>query len=98
MAVDDAENPLQLLARASYLQDSPDSRNGKSPLSMRAAASRDKRHEGDQSLYAFFAPARARLDIGDEVDPVALGLVSDEEASTLFSLYDETNAHSLCRE
>jgi hypothetical protein len=87
LAVDDAENPLQLLARASYLQPSPDSRQGKSPQTVRRASMSTKGECSPDDLYAFFAPARVHLDIGDDIDPVSLGRVSEEEATTLFTLW-----------
>lgn len=85
LAIDDAENPLQLLARASYIQPSPDSRHGSSPqVPLMAVASPQQKSEDD--IQAFFAPASVHLDVGEDVDPVSLGLVSDEEAESLFSL------------
>jgi hypothetical protein len=86
LAVDDAENPLQLLARASYLQPSPGSRYGKSPQAMHAPSRSERAKGSSEDLQAFFAPARANLDIGEDLDPVSLGLVSEEEADSLFAL------------
>ena len=89
LAVDDAENPLQLLARASYLQPSPDSRHGRSPQTTRTPQNTAHQSRGEntsEDLYAFFAPARALLDVGDDIDPVSLGLVSEDEAAALFDL------------
>jgi hypothetical protein len=89
LAVDDAENPLQLLARASYLQPSPDSRQGRSPQTTRTPQNTSKQAQSENTsddLYAFFAPARALLDVGDDIDPVSLGLVSEDEATALFDL------------
>ena len=37
-------------------------------------------------IQAFFAPAQVHLDVGPDVDPVSLGLVSEEEADKLFNL------------
>ncbi|KAF7543098.1 hypothetical protein G7Z17_g11016 [Cylindrodendrum hubeiense] len=85
LAIDDAENPLQLLARASYIQPSPESRHGSSPGLPLIAIASPAQGSGDE-ISAFFAPARVHLDIGDDVDPVSLGLVSDEEAESLFTL------------
>lgn len=92
LALDDAENPLQLLARASDLQLSPTGvrHEPKSPLPQLSAALITLPHE--RSLFAkpsaksFFVPVRANLDIGPEVDPVDLGLVTFDEAESLFSL------------
>jgi hypothetical protein len=90
LSLDDAENPLQLLARASGLQLS-------SPQSSDAYASPSTaRHYGSErddkvSIHQFFLPMKAGIDIDGrlsaEADPIAIGLVTIEEAQTLFSLY-----------
>lgn len=41
----------------------------------------------EQSAKSFFVPARANLDVGDDLDPVELGLVTFDESESLFSLY-----------
>lgn len=83
LAIDDAENPLQLLARASYIQ-AP--RSSPSPLHSRAGIYGSPR-ETDESatLETFFTSAQVSLDVGDEIDPISLGLVTEEEAEKLFS-------------
>jgi hypothetical protein len=40
----------------------------------------------DVSAKSFFIPAQAKLDIGPDLDPVDLGLVTFDEAESLFSL------------
>lgn len=77
-SVDDAENPLQLLARASDLSAPTKQTSYLSPPRFPGAA-------GDQQLKDFFGPFRPSLDIGTEIDPIELGLVTEEEASILFS-------------
>ncbi|KAF5710555.1 hypothetical protein FMUND_9480 [Fusarium mundagurra] len=83
LAIDDAENPLQLLARASYIQPSPESRHGNSPIQAHTASTQG---QTEDEIQAFFAPAQVHLDVGPDVDPVSLGLVSEEEAEKLFNL------------
>ncbi|KIL86619.1 hypothetical protein FAVG1_09874 [Fusarium avenaceum] len=83
LAIDDAENPLQLLARASYIQPSPESRHGNSPMQAHTASTTG---QTEDEIQAFFAPAQVHLDVGPNVDPVSLGLVSEEEADKLFNL------------
>lgn len=83
LAIDDAENPLQLLARASYIQPSPDSRHGNSPQQAHTASTTG---QTEDEIQAFFAPAQAHLDVGPDLDPVTLGLVSEDEADKLFHL------------
>lgn len=90
LALDDAENPLQLLARASDLQLSPtgvrNKPNSPLPLSEGALAFTQSALAGEPSAKSFFVPARAHLDIGPDVDPVDLGLVTFDESESLFSL------------
>lgn len=77
--VDGAENPLQLLARASYFRPSTEPRPQPSPQKPRQEESVDDIHD-------FFASPRSDLDVGDDIDPISLGLVSEEEAEGLFTL------------
>jgi len=86
LALDDAENPLQLLARASDLQLSPaETRKVPAPLQQQQAISRTQGH--NSCANSFFVPVRASRDVGPELDPIELGLVTVEEAESLFSLY-----------
>lgn len=73
--VDSAENPLQLLARASDL--SATQQYAQSPHS---AYSRS-----DTDLQAFFGPFHPKLDIGEDIDPIDMGYVNYEEADLLFN-------------
>ncbi len=84
LAVDDAENPLQLLARASYFTPSAEERGKRSPQKTRqdAAAASDAEHA---KLNDFFSITRSDLDVGDEIDPISLGLVEEDEAEMLFT-------------
>lgn len=88
LALDDAENPLQLLARASDLQLSPTGMRHvpKSPLSVPAPAMFQSNITTEPSAKSFFVPTRANLDVGPDVDPVDLGLVTFDESESLFSL------------
>ena len=81
--LDDAENPLQLLARASDLH---------------VPSIKPREHRSDSSdpqhVKWYFAPVRAKLDIGEDVDPVDLGLASLEEAEMLFSYFFHNLSHT----
>jgi hypothetical protein len=82
-SVDDAENPLQLLARASDLSAPTNQAPYVMPtstLGSRFSATRD------QKLRDFFGPFRPSLDVGPDIDPIELGLVTEEEAAILFAL------------
>lgn len=88
LTVDDAENPLQLLARASNLQLSPTpSGTGASPA--HSARRKDKRQKpgndgGKSDIESFFTGVRVNLDVGEDIDPIEMGLVTEAEADELF--------------
>ncbi|KAJ6094259.1 hypothetical protein N7467_003104 [Penicillium canescens] len=99
LTLDDAENPLQLLARASDLQLSPTGvrRAPRPSLPLPGAplaVSQDNAIPGEPSAKSFFVPARANLDVGSEVDPVDLGLVTFDESESLFSFFYQNLAHT----
>lgn len=98
LALDDAENPLQLLARASDLQFSPTGARGaqNSPLTLALqTAIPQSSHEGqDPGAKSFFAPVRASRDVGSDIDPIDLGLVTVEETESLFMLYVQSYVSS----
>ncbi|OAA55469.1 Zn(2)-C6 fungal-type DNA-binding domain protein [Cordyceps fumosorosea ARSEF 2679] len=87
LAVDDAENPLQLLARASYFTPSADERGKRAPQKSRqdAAAASDNSASEHAKLNDFFSITRSDLDVGDDIDPISLGLVEEDEAEMLFT-------------
>lgn len=82
-AVDDAENPLQLLARASDLSGSPNIVEHSSNVTFQVSnqASLPAR---DSDLQSFFGPFRPSLDVGPDIDPIDMGLVTEEESASLF--------------
>jgi hypothetical protein len=81
--VDDAENPLQLLARASDLSGPPNKTSYTANLSP-SSQSRNPSVGRDPELQTFFGPFRPSLDIGSDIDPIDMGLVTEDEATTLF--------------
>ncbi|KAJ5709834.1 hypothetical protein N7493_009426 [Penicillium malachiteum] len=97
LALDDAENPLQLLARASDLQLSPTGLR-RVPKSSQPAivpsVSQDFSSSVDFGAKSFFVPVRANLDVGSELDPVGLGLVTFDESESLFSFFYQNLAHT----
>ncbi|KAJ9145377.1 Protein priB [Pleurostoma richardsiae] len=97
LAVDDAENPLQLLARASNLHLSPQASSEQSPgtaVSAHPPATLGEQDEEMADVQAYFAYSKFNLDVGPEVDPITLGLVSEEESETLFSFFHQNLAHT----
>lgn len=81
--VDDAENPLQLLARASDLSVPPSQplsgHRSSGMLHSRADSTRD------YDLKMFFGPFHPSLDLSEDIDPVDMGFVTLEEADVLFT-------------
>lgn len=89
LAVDDAENPLQLLARASNLHLSPDSSQDQSPGAAASLHPASSVHDDDPEMRQvenFFGTTHFNVDKGDDYDPIDLGLVTEEEADMLFDL------------
>lgn len=86
-SVDDAENPLQLLARASDLSAPNKQTSYLSPPRFPGAV-------GDQQLRDFFGPFRPSLDVGEDIDPIELGLVTEEEATILFTYFYDNLSHT----
>jgi hypothetical protein len=86
LAIDDAENPLQLLARASYFHPPSGRRSRRhSPQNPRQHnASSSKSDPESTRVQQFFSQTKVKLDIGEDLDPVDLGLVTMDEAESLF--------------
>lgn len=88
--LDDAENPLQLLARTSELLSSIGasgnaSGNGHLPSKSLPTQEVVSGHDHDSNLATFFGRFRPRLDVGPDLDPVELGLLTVPEAEALFT-------------
>ncbi|TPX12679.1 uncharacterized protein E0L32_000856 [Thyridium curvatum] len=103
MGVDDAENPLQLLARASRLELSPNGGGGRAALKRASSGAagdhhrssrKRKEHPDEDNIRSFFSPLRVNLDVGEDVDPIDLGLVTEDEAESLFSFFHANLAHT----
>ncbi|TDZ14894.1 Satratoxin biosynthesis SC1 cluster transcription factor SAT9 [Colletotrichum orbiculare MAFF 240422] len=126
LAIDDAENPLQLLARASNLQLSPKPISGLSPKQPGPRAGRKKQQQQQQrqqqqqqqqqqqiqqiqqlqqrqqaehsdedlEMQSFFTSVRVNLDVGDDIDPISMGLVTEDEAEQLFAFFHNKLAHT----
>lgn len=90
LAVDDAENPLQLLARASNLHLSPPSSEhaGSSTMASASLHSILNNSSGKDitDIERFFNSSQFSTDTEFDMDPINLGLLSEEEADTLFAL------------
>lgn len=72
--LNDAENPLQLLAHASDL----------SRLRLHPGSYQDS-DQSSEPVQAFFSPLRPKIDVSPDMDPIELGLVTQSEAEELFN-------------
>lgn len=90
LAVDDAENPLQLLARASNLHLSPTSSEAAGSSNMASVSLQGMLNSTSgkdmADIERFFNSTQFSTDTEFDMDPINLGLLSEEEADTLFSL------------
>ena len=88
LAVDDAENPLQLLARASNLHLSPPSSDHAASGATGSGSLQSLlNHNKDiAEIERFFNSTQFALDTDADMDPINLGLLSEEEADALFVL------------
>ncbi|KAI0376306.1 hypothetical protein F5Y04DRAFT_213390 [Hypomontagnella monticulosa] len=96
LSLDDAENPLQLLARTSELLSSitPQGQGTSAGrLPSKSTPNRGIAGEGDD-LQKFFGRFQARLDVGEDLDPIELGLITLTEAEELFTYFYEKLAHT----
>jgi hypothetical protein len=89
LAVDDAENPLQLLARASNLHLSPPSSDHAGSGVTGTASLQSLLNPSNKDMAEierFFNSTQFSLDTDADLDPINLGLLSEEDADALFLL------------
>ncbi|RYP76658.1 hypothetical protein DL770_007197 [Monosporascus sp. CRB-9-2] len=90
--LDDAENPLQLLARTSELLSSIEPQQ---PLVTTSASNSQKPGSARRNdLQRFFGSFQPRLDVGEDLDPIELGLLTLAEAETLFAYFFDKLSHT----
>lgn len=100
LALDDAENPLQLLARASDLQFSSAECRDAPILSTSSGSQSSLRPNSSPNedlpiARSFFVPVKAKLDLGPDMDPIELGLTTLHEAELQFAnSFYENLAHT----
>lgn len=93
LALEDVENPLQLLARASDLRIA-------SPRALHeSVSSPESRINGSDhgpflDVHRFFLPIKACLDQGPGLDPIDVGLVTSDEAQMLLAYFYKHLAHT----
>ncbi|KAJ4376554.1 hypothetical protein N0V86_006667 [Didymella sp. IMI 355093] len=90
LAVEDVENPLQLLARASDLRIVSPENHAPTP----GSRVNGSEHSAFLDVHQFFLPMKANLDQGAGYDPINIGLVTKEEAETLLTYFHQKLAHT----
>lgn len=83
--VNHADNPLQLLAIASAIPENHDSEIAMSTTSMTSPGKGSSLSFDDEEIILFFSPITSNLDLGRDLDPVDLGLVTEAQAEELFA-------------
>lgn len=92
LAVDNADNPLQLLAMASSMPtQSPVAVITPSPGTATGQASADV---DDTELHEYFGSLMPVLDNSPTIDPIEMGLVTSEEADSLFKYFYDSLSHT----
>lgn len=95
LALNNADNPLQLLAMASVLPgQSPSTTMSTSPAGAASQPGVTDSNTGDTELQQFFGSLMPNLDNSPDFDPINLGLVTQEEANTLFAFFYERLSHT----
>ncbi|KAI4603782.1 hypothetical protein KJ359_003602 [Pestalotiopsis sp. 9143b] len=93
LSLDDAENPLQLLARTSELLSAIHPRVA-TTIGLPGHSVPKPGQRSDNDLQRFFGAFQPRLDVGEELDPIDLGLITLAEAEALFSYFYDKLAHT----
>lgn len=84
--INHANNPLQLLAIASAIPEHQDSETIASTAGNPSPNELSSHGADDDETLLFFSPIVSKLDIGQDLDPIGLGLISETEAEALFDL------------
>lgn len=94
-ALNNADNPLQLLAMASILPgQSPSTTMSTSPAGVASQPGATDASVGDVELQQFFGSLMTTLDNSRDLDPIHLGLVTTDEADSLFAFFYDRLSHT----
>ena len=91
LTINNAGNPLELLAIASAMPEdlttaSPSTIAKVSPVNLGSSGRvQSMISDDDDQTQLFFSPTTTRLDLGPEIDPIELGLITQHEAQKLFN-------------
>ncbi|KAK4940626.1 hypothetical protein LTR10_019256 [Elasticomyces elasticus] len=95
LALNNADNPLQLLAMASVLPgQSPSTNMSTSPAVIASHQTTSDNHLADADIQQFFGLLMSNLDNSPDLDPIELGLVTAEEADSLFTYFYDRLSHT----
>lgn len=95
LALNNADNPLQLLAMASVLPgQSPSTAISTSPAGVLPPPGANEANADDTELQTFFGSLMPRLDNSPQLDPIELGLVTQDEADSLFTYFYDRLSHT----
>ncbi|KAL5345467.1 hypothetical protein ACLOAV_009840 [Pseudogymnoascus australis] len=94
-SVDDAENPLQLLASASDMAVSPQPlANTQPPASSGPFYTAAAKEDEDKDLQTFFGPLSPNLDVSEDIDPIDMGYITSGETVALFNFFYQNLSHT----
>jgi hypothetical protein len=87
-SVDDAENPLQLLASASDMAVSPPQTLANTHTQAPASSGPfyPAKEDEDKDLQTFFGRFIPNLDVSEDIDPIDMGFITNGETIALFNL------------
>ena len=95
LALNHADNPLQLLAMASILPaQSPSTTMSTSPAGAVPQPTASDVNGAEAELTQFFGSLQPTFDNSPDLDPIEMGLVTTEEAESLFAYFHERLAHT----
>lgn len=85
-SVDDAENPLQLLASASDMAVSPPQTLANTQAPASSGPFCPAKEDEDKDLQTFFGRFIPNLDVSEDIDPIDMGFITNGETVALFNL------------
>ncbi|OBT70993.1 hypothetical protein VF21_09883 [Pseudogymnoascus sp. 05NY08] len=93
-SVDDAENPLQLLASASDMAVSPPEPLANTQRPASSGPFYPAKEYEDKDLQTFFGPFSPNLDVSEDIDPIDIGYIASGETTALFNFFYQNLSHT----
>lgn len=94
LALNNADNPLQLLAMASVLPGQSPSTNMSTSPAVATHQTTNDTNLADADIQQFFGLLMSNLDNSPDLDPIELGLVTLEESDSLFTYFYDRLSHT----